>query len=236
VPLGSLADRIRRRHFSGVRDIQRPSNPANVFGWCGSRFEGGAVATLFALDRQLGDIVRTTEQPIVGQMRLTWWYEALTRLDREPPPAQPLLQDLAVSVITRGVEGRALAAMTEGWEILLDDERRDTGALVEVARRRGATLFRAAGVLVGENDRALDDAGIVWALADLAVNVSDVGVRERARAAAIDLARQTFATRWSGARVLGALALDARAAMLGRGVANGPRRAALSTRFRMIGR
>ena len=194
------------------------------------------VDALFALDRQLGDIVRTTVQPIVGQLRLTWWYEALRALDSAPPPAQPLLADLATRVLRTGVTGRALATMSEGWEILLDDERSDAASLKEFAHLRGGGLFVAAGCLLGARSDLLEQAGMIWALADLATNVSRVEIREQARATAIALSEQAFARRWDDARMLGALALDARAAMLGQGVPGGPRRAAAVARFRLFGR
>jgi phytoene synthase len=207
-----------------------------VIAWCAARYAGSGVETLFALDRQLGEIVRTTAQPIIGQMRLTWWYEALAKLDSEPAPAQPLLADVARQVIPAGVTGRSLATMSEGWEVLLDDERRDPASLLQFARWRGGTLFRALGTLLEQEDAALEEAGAVWALADLAVNVSHPELSESAREAALTLAEQVFAGRWSRARVLGALAIDAQAAMRARGVADGPRRAAMVARFRMIGR
>lgn len=212
------------------------SKPEQVFAWCGTAMQPTGVDALFSLDRQLGDIVRTTVQPIVGQMRLTWWYEALGALDRDPPPAQPLLADLSRRVLPAGVTGGALASMSEGWEMLLDDERSDLDALTQFARLRGGGLFGAAGTLLGYDVPMLEQAGMVWALADLATNVSRAAVQERARVAALALSEQVFAPRWSKARTLGALALDARAAMLGEGASSGPRRAAAVARFRLLGR
>lgn len=191
---------------------------------------------LFALDRQFGDIVRTTVQPIVGQMRLTWWYEAVQALEVAPPPAQPLLADLAARVLPAGVTARALASMSEGWEVLLDDERCDAASLEEYARLRGGHLFAAAGRLMRAEAAEIERAGMTWALADLATHVTRAAVRDLARDIALSLSERTFARRWSDARVLGALALDARAAMLGQAVANGPRRAAAAARFRLLGR
>jgi len=191
---------------------------------------------LFALDRQFGDIVRTTVQPIVGQMRLTWWYEAVQALEVAPPPAQPLLADLAARVLPAGVTARALASMSEGWEVLLDDERCDAASLEEYARLRGGHLFAAAGRLMRAEAAEIERAGMTWALADLATHVTRPAVRDLARDMALALGEQIFAKRWSDARVLGALALDACAAMLGQGVADGPRRGAAVARFRLLGR
>ncbi|MEG3156086.1 squalene/phytoene synthase family protein, partial [Sphingomonas sp. RB1R13] len=59
-------------------------------------------AALLDLDHQLASILQSTTEPMIGQMRLTWWYEALEKLDREPAPAHPVLQRLAVSVLPMG--------------------------------------------------------------------------------------------------------------------------------------
>ncbi len=222
--------------MTAVLDFQSLSSPSHIFAWCGARFAGTGVDTLFALDRQLGNIVRTTEQPIVGQMRLTWWYEALEKLDHAPPPAQPLLRALAGLISEGRVAGRDLATMTEGWEVLLDRERTAADTLTQFAHLRGATLFRAATALLGEDDPQVAQAGALWAFADLAANVSQEAIRDQATAAALDLADTVFGARWRGARPIGALALDAYMAAAGRGFANGPRRAARTVRFRMIGR
>ena len=219
-----------------VNEMRSLSSPEQVFAWCGAAMQTSGTDTLFALDRQLGDIVRTTVQPLVGQMRLTWWYEALGALDTRPPPAQPLLADLAARILPRGVSGGVLASMSEGWEVLLDDERCDVASLTAFARLRGGGLFVAAGALLGSSGPMLERAGMMWALADLASNVSREALRTQARAAAIALGEEVFARRWSQARVLGALALDARAAMLGQGEGDGPRRAASVARFRLLGR
>src|SRR5579875_4070004 len=79
-----------------------------------------AAAAVFALDDRLADGVRAARDPLIGQMRLTWWYDALTALDTAPPPAEPVLQALAREALPVGVSGMALAAIIEGWEALLD--------------------------------------------------------------------------------------------------------------------
>ncbi|SUJ19690.1 Uncharacterised protein [Sphingomonas paucimobilis] len=63
-------------------------------------------AALLDLDHQLASILQSTTEPMIGQMRLTWWYEVLEKLDREPVPAHPVLQRLAASVLPSGVRGQ----------------------------------------------------------------------------------------------------------------------------------
>lgn len=78
-----------------------------------------AIETLFALDARLAGIVRATREPMVGQMRLTWWHEALTKLDGAPAPAEPLLRDVQQHLLPAGVSGARLAGMIDGWEELI---------------------------------------------------------------------------------------------------------------------
>jgi phytoene synthase len=166
-----------------------------------------AVQALFTLDETLGQILRTTREPMVGQMRLTWWHEALSALDTAPPPAQPVLQALAAEVVARGVSGAALAEMIDGWDVLLEPDPLDRAMLDTYA-----TLFVLAGRILGALARdPLERAGAGWALADLARHSRDAGAAalpdELARAALAEAMR----VRWSGAvRALGAMALTAR--------------------------
>jgi phytoene synthase len=174
-------------------------------------FRGG-VEALFTLDETLGQILRTTREPMVGQMRLTWWHEALTALDTAPPPAQPVLRALAAEVMARGVSGADLAGMIDGWEVLLEPDPLDAAMLDLYAAQRGGRLFVLAGRILGAGPRdPLDRAGAGWALADLARHSRDAGAaalpRELAGAALHDAMR----VRWSGSvRSLGAMTVSAR--------------------------
>lgn len=174
-------------------------------------FAFAAIHALFALDAALARILRTTREPIVGQMRLTWWHEALTRLDSAPPPAEPVLQALAQQVLPRGISGARLAVMIDGWEALLDAETLEDAAIARYADARGGALFAMAGEVLGARDSdPVAPGGRGWALADLARHLSDRAVAEHVldlAAASLDAGR----ARWSrAARPLGALARIAR--------------------------
>jgi 15-cis-phytoene synthase len=158
------------------------------------------LAALLALDDQLAAIVRTTTQPMVGQMRLTWWHDAIMRLESAPPPAQPVLQALSRHVVP--VTGAAaLAPMIDGGEVLLDPDLSDE-ALREYAAGRGA-LFAAAAAVLGGSAERVGHAGEAWALLDLAAHVRDPALSGQARALAATLAERR---RWPRAlRALGAM-------------------------------
>ena len=169
-----------------------------------------ALATLFALDERLGGIVRATREPLVGQMRLTWWRDALTALDRDQPaPAEPVLIDVHRLLLPLGVTGESLAPMTEGWMAILHDDYATDGSVAEYATLRGATLFAAAAQVLGAKHRpVLDEAGRGWALFDLAANISSPNVAVIVRKDADVALSSAFATKWNrDLRVVGLLAL-----------------------------
>jgi len=171
-----------------------------------------ALAALFALDGALAQILRTTREPMVGQMRFTWWHEALTTLDTAPPPAEPILQGIASDVVPQGIAGARIAGMIDGWEELLEAGPLDDDALLRHAGARGASLFAMAGALAGAGARdPLELAGAGWALADLARHLSDPTVAARALALAEPRLLAATRLRWSRpGRALGALAQIAR--------------------------
>lgn len=164
------------------------------------------IASLFGLDERLADIVRRASDPLVGQMRLTWWREALEALDRGAPPAEPILRALAEHALPCGATGAALAEITDGWEALLEEPFGHDA--IERHSVRGAVLFAALGQITGAADDPIVEAGRGWALADLAGHLGDAGRRDEAAT----MARRHLAVardhRWSRAgRTIGALAL-----------------------------
>ena len=192
-----------------------------------------ALEALFALDTALGNILRTTSEPLVGQMRLAWWREALQSLDTSGAPAEPVLQSLTALALPLGITGAALSAMVDGWEPLLGDS--GLGSIEDHARLRGRALFAMAGVALdaAEGD-PIGEAGEGWALADLAANLSDPALASQARERAAATLSHARRSRWSrNGRALGALALIADRQLSG---PVPPRFVLRLARFRLTGR
>ncbi|SDA11953.1 squalene/phytoene synthase family protein [Sphingomonas sp. NFR15] len=170
-----------------------------------------ALHALFALDDTFGQVLRTTTEPMIGQMRLAWWHDALRRLDEAAPPAQPVLQDLAEAVLPRGVSGAALAELVTGWEALIEAETIDEAVMRAHAEARGGGVFAAAAALLGRSDARVAAAGRGWALADLSRHLRAAGAAGQARAMAEAALAEALSGAWPARlRPLGALALVAR--------------------------
>ena len=145
-----------------------------------------ALEALWRLDVTLGAVLATGRDPAISQIRLAWWREALERLDRAPPPAEPLLRALAETVLPAGVTGAELAQMEEGWALLLTPGRLGDETMMAYAEARGATLFHLSARLLGEAG-APEGAGARWVLIDLARRASDPQEAAGARKLAADM-------------------------------------------------
>jgi len=136
------------------------------------------LAALWALDEALGRVVAATTQPMIGQLRLTWWHERLCALDGGERLAEPVLAALAAHVLPPGVTGAALAELVDGWEALLEALPLGETGLADYAVRRGGVLFAlSAGLLKGA---VREGAGEGWALIDFAGRCSDTDTAVRA--------------------------------------------------------
>jgi len=191
-----------------------------------------ALSALLALDAALGDVVRSTTHPALGQIRLAWWREQLAKLDTAPPPAMPVLEALATDVVPLGVSGTALAGIVDGWDVLIEEEALDDDALNRFATDRGGRLFTLAAKLLGGDAVRAGRAGQGWALFDLARQQSDATTAARSDR----LAGEALAGSLRGvARPLGILALSARLELDGV-PQGGPKRAARLMWFGLAGR
>ena len=166
-----------------------------------------ALAALFQLDAELAAVPRATSEPTLAQMRLLWWHDALNALDDAPAPATPVLKQVEATVLRFGIGGTELAAVTAGWEYLVDAESIDDTLLDRYGRARGGMLFSLAARLCGQSaDPGLIDAGSGWALCDLARHLRDPVEAERAIKAARPRLAAGLAERWRpDLRALGAL-------------------------------
>jgi len=130
-----------------------------------------AVKALWVLDVALGQLVRTTREAMVGQLRMTWWHERLSALDNGERLSEPVLAALAEHVLHHDVSGAAMAGLIDGWEVLLDPPPLGAEALDQYARDRGGRLFALTARLISGAEPS--EAGARWALVDLATHATE---------------------------------------------------------------
>jgi len=135
----------------------------------------GPLSMALQLDRRLARIVARTTEPMLGQMRLAWWRDALARSVAERPRGDAVLDGLGVH--WAGKES-ALVAMVNAWEVLVTADQLGPDEIAGLAAGRGAFFAALAepdfGDAVAER---LAAAGRCWALADAASGVSDESER-----------------------------------------------------------
>jgi phytoene synthase len=145
---------------------------------------------LHGLDLELESVVAGTTEPMIGEIRLAWWREALQGLDAGRVPAQPLLQLIAAEVLPKGVTGAELAGLEDRWlgmigaELVPESHFAGGGLLFSwLARLAGADA--AQGRALGEAWAAGEPpaAGVAAPLRPLA-GLARLAARDAARARA----------------------------------------------------
>lgn len=195
-----------------------------------------ALRIFLELDGRFARIVAGTSEPMLGQMRLTWWRETLARPIAERPSGDAVLD--AIGAHWSGREA-GLVKLVDGWEYLLAEpplSEEDARGFIE---GRSAALCAVYADLAGEQHAALRAPAWRWACADLAANVTlqeerdlliRVGLELDNSAASGALPREVRGLAVLGALGVRALKRGARPLMEGRSAA------LVATRAAIIGR
>jgi len=117
-----------------------------------------ALLALHALDLELAQVVTSTSEPMLGEIRLAWWRDALTTLDAGTVPAQPLLALIAAEVLPRGVSGAELAALEDRWLGLIGNDEVPDSHITG-----GGLLFALLARCGGGEPEAARRLGEAWA-------------------------------------------------------------------------
>lgn len=192
------------------------------------------IASFFALDRRLAQIVAGSNEPMLGQMRLAWWRDMLQKPNQNRPAGDAVLDGVGVSW-SRSSEN--LLPLVDAWEIFLLAEELTDDAMVNFAVKRASPLCRAIEFTDEPTGNRIGNLGAVWALADTAAHVSKQEERDLilslARARIEDLPlhpRVPAPIAVLGALSTRAIARGGRPLMEGRGAAWAALRAGLTGR------
>ncbi len=106
----------------------------------------------------------------MGQIRLAWWRERLGEPAESWPAGEPLLALLR----EWGDHRLELAAMVDGWEVLLAEPPLSrTSAAAAVAGRAAGAVSLAEQVGLGHHAAEVETIARRWAAADFAAGISD---------------------------------------------------------------
>ena len=135
---------------------------------------------LLALNAEIARVPRTVREPLLAEIRLKWWHDAImTILEGNPPPRQPALAAFARAVAGSGLGGEPFSRLIEVHaRDLKANPLRDEADAESYADALSGMLALAALALLGVADeasrRAARAAGIAHALVGLQ-NGGDVG-------------------------------------------------------------
>jgi phytoene synthase len=167
-----------------------------------------ALTTALQLDRRLARIAARTTETMLGQMRLAWWRDALSKPVGERPRGDVVLDGLGEHWAGREA---ALIAMVDGWEVLVTAETLGRAEIASFGQQRGAFFRALVTDCTGTEAERIAAAAFRWALADVVLGVSDA--IERSMVIDTALARSAGGGRLPktlrGLAVLEALALRA---------------------------
>lgn len=183
----------RKASGLGPRAIMDPANDDHLppeaelaIAWSALKLRA-PLTTALQLDRRLARIVARTTEPMLGQMRLAWWREALGKPVAERPRGDVVLD--AVGAHWQGRES-ALVAMVDAWEVLFTAEALGPEEIAGFAAGRGAFFSALQDHPAVSGAARVVLAGQRWALADAAAGVSDAAERAALVAAGLGLAEQ----------------------------------------------
>lgn len=138
------------------------------------------VMAIWRLDMRLRELALTAKDVMLGRIRLQWWADQLAQIDQGKPPAEPLLQSLAMALSQESEDPDTLSELAVGWQQLVQDGEPDDAELATYADFRGRAMFRLM-TGAGQNvSSVLIDHGPVWALADFAMLLPEGPLRTRA--------------------------------------------------------
>jgi len=142
-------------------ELPPPARLAIAYAPCGIR---PSFALLLQFDARIAGVVGNASEPLIGQMKLAWWRDAIGAGASESPKGEPMLS--ALFGFDQPILTKAAVALIDAWEILVADPQWSALTVQDFAQARGEAIARAYSGLCGPADFP-SDAMTQWAIADL---------------------------------------------------------------------
>lgn len=125
---------------------------------------------LLRFDIRMKNIVGATTEPLIGQMKLAWWRDAIAADPSARPKGEPLLSSM--SQLGNPALDRAAAALVDAWETLIVSDCWTMPIIDRFAQDRGSIVFGFFGQLACP-PAFPDSLAQQWAAADLRLQFGD---------------------------------------------------------------
>ena len=127
---------------------------------------------LYAFNQEIARVREIVSEPVIGQMRLQWWRDALAEMAAGTVRAHPVAQALAQAMEGRPVRAELFERLLTAREMDLGDEPpADVAALEAYAADTSSALLQAGLDLLGIADASANEAarhvGLAWSLVGL---------------------------------------------------------------------
>ena len=140
--------------------------------WMSSRFIADAalradIIALYAFDHELARAPKVSSNPLIGEIRLTWWREALDEVfEGRPVRRHPTAEALAAAVARRGLARAPLETLVDARYRDLDPTPMDEAEALAWARDAGGEAAEIVAALLDPATEAgvARMAGAAWAL------------------------------------------------------------------------
>lgn len=123
-----------------------------------------AFELLLHFDNRLAGVVGRATEPLMAQMKLAWWHDAIAREPALRPKGEPVFQ--ALNDIALPEMEVAMRHLLDAWGGLLAADVWQSDILSAFANHRSQGVFSAYAGLASLTDD-VTDIGEAWALADL---------------------------------------------------------------------
>ena len=155
-----------------IDDLVRRGDPDR---WLSSRFIGDPakradVIAVYAFSQELARVSLGAREPMVAEIRLTWWRESLDAITAgKPARGHPILQALETAIRRNGLAAAPLEAISDASFTDLDAERFADDAALEhyLDGASGAVMALAAAITAGVDAGDLRPAAQAWGLLGL---------------------------------------------------------------------
>ena len=161
------------------------------------------VLALYAFLETLREVPDRVKEPLMGEIRLRWWYEAIEEIEQgRPVRYHPLTDALKRLIADYRLDAQIFFALVEGQMPLLDKGPLTTEAAMKVADAGEGNVLRLAARMVDPEGHAdLSAPARLYGMAQLKAlrGLSDAGeaelghLRRDARAATKGLSSRTMA-------------------------------------------